>query len=152
MRRLASLTAALALVLATAAHAAKWDQGDLIGPWDGDVEGMLKATGMLQQMPPNFDASAMLAQFSMTLTFHEKGTVTMVNKTMEGEETETYPFEVVDSEENTLHLKSTDEEGEEFSAFVTFHDQDTIEVLLIDTPPMTFTRAKAKSKKAVATE
>lgn len=155
MRRLVScgLTVlTLALLLAGPGHAAKFGQKDLIGTWNGDVMAMLQASGMMEQMPPGFDVSQLLAGFEIALTFDKDGTVTFYNKSFDGEKTEVEHYEIVSTEDNVLRLKSVDEEGTEEVVTVTFDDRDNITLTsdMEGAPPMAFSRAGKKAKKTEA--
>jgi len=145
------LTVALfTLLTAGPGAAAKYGKKDLVGSWNGDVMAMLKASGMMDQMPPEFDASEFAAGFEITVTFHEDGTVTLYNKTFQGVTDRKERWEVTGAEDNRLTLKNVDDEGVEETVTVTFTDPDHITLTSgeEDMPPLQFTRAP----KAEATE
>ncbi|MBZ0268177.1 hypothetical protein K8I85_08470, partial [bacterium] len=116
--------------------------------WDGDVMAMMKASGMMEQMPPGFDASAMLANFSIRLTFDKDGTVTFYQKGMGSENTDTDHFKVVGVADNVLTLESQDEDGTKETVTITFSDKDhfAMEVDEEGAMPMVFSRGAKKAK------
>lgn len=151
MRRLISCAFSiltLGLLLALPASAAKYGKKDLIGTWDGDVMALMKASGMIDQMPEGFDVSAMLASFSIRLTFADDGTVTFSQKGMGREETDTDHFEVTGSEGNVLTLQSTDEDGTKETVTLTFSDKDHFSMMVDEEGgmPMLFSRGKKAEK------
>jgi hypothetical protein len=151
MRRLVSsgLTfLALGLLLAASATAGDYGKKDLLGSWDGDVMEMMKASGMMEQLPEGFDVSAMLASFSIQLTFDKDGTVTFSQKGMGREESDTDHFEVLGAEDNVLTLQSVDEDGTKETVTITFSDKDHFSMMVDEegAMPMTFTRGAKKAK------
>lgn len=155
MRRLVSsgLTfLALGLLLAAPATAGKYGKKDLIGSWDGDVMEMMKASGMMEQLPEGFDVSAMLESFSISLSFDEDGTVTFSQKGMGREESQTDHYEVTAAEGNVLTLQSVADDGTKETVTLTFSDKDHFSMMVEEegAMPMTFSRGvkKAKAEKA----
>jgi len=151
MRRLVSrgiTFLALGLLLAAPAAAGKYGEKDLIGSWDGDVQAMMEASGMMDQLPEGFDVSAMLASFAIQLTFDKDGTVTFYQRGMGSEKTDTDHFDVVKVEDNVLTLRSRDEDGEKKSVRLTFSDKDhfTMDVDEEGAVPMVFSRGVKKEK------
>jgi len=151
MRRLVSrgLTIlALGLLLAAPATAAKYGQKDLIGTWDGDVMAMMKASGMMEQMPEGFDMSAMLASFSIRLTFDKDGTVNFYQKGMGTETTDKGRFEVAEVEGNVVTVHSLEEDGTKKTVTITFSDKDHFTMMVDEdgAMPMAFSRGKKAEK------
>ena len=138
--------AAAALLTAPPSTAGSYGKKDLMGSWSGDVMAMLEASGMMDQMPPGFDVAKLLEGFEIRVTFGDDGIVTLYNKTVDGERTETEKYEIASVKGNVFTVKSVDDEGNEEVVTLTFSDKDhmTMTTDEEDAPAMQFSRATKK--------
>jgi hypothetical protein len=143
------LAVAATFLVTLPSAAGQYGKKDLLGSWTGDVKAMLEATGMMDQMPPDFDISTLLEGFEIRVTFNRDGTVELYNRNADGEKTETERYEVTDSKDNVLTVKSVDDEGIAEIVTITFSDKDhlTMATDAADAPAMQFTRGVKAAKK-----
>jgi VCBS repeat-containing protein len=133
MKRVIIATTAIVTVLAVVAAAGTYDKTTLVGIWEFDVVKMyhqaMEASG--QEIPPGMDIERMLEGSYMRITFDEDGTYAFGARAMGNEQTEVGTWEVVESGDDWLKVKSIDEaKGKEQVIRITFTDEDHFDALM----------------------
>lgn len=135
MNRTRIVYAALALCMALAvgtATAGKYNQKHLVGTWEFDMVKMyteiMKQSG--QEMPPGMSIEQMLGDSYMRLTFNDDGSYLFESKTQMGENSDKGTWEVTETTDDGMNVKTVNEAGEEQMVAVTFKDKDNFDATM----------------------
>jgi hypothetical protein len=130
--------------------AGKYGEKTLVGTWEFDVVKMMKQAMQGQETPPGMDIEKMAADMYMRVTFVKDGTYSVDSKVMGSVQQEAGKWEVLETDGDTVKVKSVADDGEEQILTITFADNDHFDALTVDgeqSVTMSATRSKDDGKK-----
>lgn len=155
MKRFRIVNAVVVLCLALAigtASAGKYDRKHLVGTWEFDIVKMytevLKQSGT--ELPQGTTIEQLLAGSYMRITFNDDGSYLFESKTQMGENSDKGTWEVAETTDDGMTVKTVNDQGEEQVVAMTFKDKDNFDAVMKGGEAevsMSATRAKKADKK-----